>query len=184
MGFEAARAADEEKGEPVSTLVRHSCVRAFVKSKKNLVKDTGWQSGDLPPRYSVYAVTRPCAKRWEWRCFSLEDADGRQFRLLVEVSPQLGKWKAMLISISEGKPPRALMRFEDQPGPQGGLHVHANCETNRDLTGAETVNMTYTLPDHGRRRRRHQSWTKALFCVTAGTFFGNAALGEQEELGL
>lgn len=164
--------------------VQHSHVRQFVNSQKRVTKDTGWQSGDLPPKYSVYSTTRPCARRWEWRCFVLEDIDGRQFRLLIEVSPQLDKWKAMLISAEAGIPPRALMRFEDQPGPQGGLHIHTNCETNCDLTGPETVNMTYTLPDHGRRRRRHHGWTKALFCVTAGSFFGSKAVGEQEEFEL
>ncbi|WP_221930656.1 hypothetical protein, partial [Paracoccus marinus] len=77
-----------------------------------------------------------------------------------------------------GQRPRAY----DQPGSQGGLHIHANCDTNDDLTGAESVMMTYTIPDHGRRRRRRLSWTKALFFMSACDFFRVDLPAEQEEL--
>lgn len=86
--------------------------------------------------------------------------------------------------IREAATPVAIARFEDQPGHQGGLHVHANCDMNGDLTGAQSVMMQYTLPDHGRRRRRRISWTKALFCKTAGEFFRAEILPPQEELEL
>lgn len=162
--------------------VKHSQVRDELTCRKRVKKDTGWRADELPPRYSAFPASRPCGRRWEWRCFVLETEDGRSFRMLVEVSPHLSKWKAMLIRAPEGAPPVAIMRFEDQPGAQGGLHVHASCDDNRDLTGADSVNMTYTLPDHGRTRRRRRAWTKALFCKAAGEFFRTDPISGQEEM--
>lgn len=162
--------------------MKHSIVRADLTCRKEVVKDTGWRNDDLPPRYGPYPHTRPCPARWEWRCLIVDGGQGARFRMLLEVSPQLGKWKAMLIR--DGETPVALMRFEDQPGSQGGLHIHANCDTNGDLTGAESIMMAYTLPDHGRRRRRRLSWTKAMFCRASSDFFRVNFPAEQEELPL
>lgn len=93
--------------------MKHSIVRADLTCRKEVVKDTGWRNDDLQPRFSLYPHTRPCSARWEWRCLILKDDNHGRFRVLLDVSPQLGKWKAMLIR--DGSPPVALMRFEDQP---------------------------------------------------------------------
>lgn len=123
--------------------------------------------------------------RWEWRCLQLDTEDGRKFRMLVEVSPDFGKWKAMLIKVLDNERPVAILRFEDQPGQKGGgLHVHANCDSNQNVTGADSVNMPYTLPEHGRRRRRYGGWTKPLFCKAAGEFFRTTPITDQEEMSL
>lgn len=167
------------------TVIALSCVRTDIACEKRIVKDTGWRSDELPPRYSVYPTTRPRATRWEWRCLMLESKDDQtSYRLLIEVSPAFDKWKAMLIRTPSGGSPIAIMRFEDQPGAQGGLHIHANCDQNSDLCGAESVRMAYTLPDHGQHRRRHGGWTKALFCKAAGSFFRTDTIAGQEELGV
>ena len=165
--------------------VQLSLVRDDLTVRKRIVKDTGWKSEELPPRFSPYPTTKPMAARWEWRCFTLTCDDGRNFRLLLEVSPQLGKWKAMLIKLSETGDPTAIMRLEDQPGQHGGgLHVHANCDQRQHLTGADSVDMVYTLPEHRRHRRRRGGWTKPLFCMTVSAFFHTHPLAEQEELSL
>lgn len=166
-------------------VVRHGILRDELTIHKRIHRDTGWRSDDLPPRYSVYPSTRPAAARWEWRCFLLSTDDGRKFRLLFEVSPAFGKWKAMLIRVPEPGSPTAVMRFEDQPGRSGGgLHVHAHCEQIDDVSGASSINMPYILPDHGRHRRRRTAWTKAMFCMAAGSFFHTDPIRDQEEMAL
>lgn len=165
--------------------VHFDFVRHDVMCKKTTVSDTGWRKDDLPPRFSAYPHTRPSLARWEWRCIILETGDGQRYRLLFEVAPDLAKWKAMLIRIAEHSQPVALVRFEDQPGKYGGgLHIHANCDRNSDLTGADSVFMYYTLPDHRRLRRRRNAWTKALFCKAASKMFHADTSAGQEEFKL
>lgn len=135
----------------------------------------------MAPRYGAYKKGRPPAAGWEWRSLSLEAPNGRQYRILFDVSPGRGKWKAMLIRVGSDGVPVALIRFEDQPGRHGGLHIHANCGDEAYLAGAESIDMQYTLPDHGRTRRRRFAWTKALFCMAAAKFFRTDPLNDQEE---
>lgn len=167
------------------TRIHFSLLRDDITCRKKITKDTGWQSVDTPPRYSPYPVARPAAVNWEWRCFLLEADEGKKYRLLFDVAPRLGKWKAMLLKVHEVLPPAAIMRFEDQPGKHGGgLHVHANCDQGADLTGAASVDMVYTLPDHRRLRRRRMAWTKPLFCKAAGEFFHTDPIRDQEVMAL
>jgi len=167
------------------SVIRHSTVRSFLCSKKRILHDTGWKSGETPPRYTAFAHTRPQQPRWEWRCLNLEDDKGQKYLLLMDVSPALDKWKSVLILKQTGKEPVALMRFEDQPGQHaGGLHVHAHCERAHETEGANSINMPYTLPEHRRRRRRRTCWTKALFCQAAGRFFRTSPITGQEDLPL
>ncbi|MCB5411809.1 hypothetical protein [Pseudogemmobacter faecipullorum] len=162
-----------------------SHVRDDLAIKKQVVRDTGWKADDLPPRYSAFPNTRPASPRWEWRCFILSCDDGRKFKLLIEASPAYGRWKACLIKVPDSGPPVAIMRFEDQPGKNGGgVHIHAHCDQISDLCGADSIKMPYTLPDHRRYRRRRAGWTKALFCKAAGAFFRTDPIVDQEEMAL
>lgn len=164
-------------------MIKFSALRDHLRSPKSVVQDTGWRSDAMPPRYGPFPYTRPALTGWEWRCFILQSTDGRNYRALCEVAPGLGKWKAMLVEVRPDAEVRAILRFEDQPGKRGGgLHVHADCGENAEATGAQSVNMAYTLPDHDRPRRRHGGWTKALFCQEVGRIFGTAPIGGQEEM--
>lgn len=165
--------------------IHFGTLREDLTVRKRLTKDTGWRSDDIPPRFSVYPVSRPTGSRWEWRCLLLLSDDGRVYRLLIEVAPALGKWKAMLIKVPQDGPPVAIMRLEDQPGKfGGGLHIHAHCDQLDDLSGAKSVEMRYTLPDHRQHRRRRLAWTKALFCKASGSFFRTDPIVDQEEMAL
>jgi len=167
------------------TIIRYSAIRSELTCRKRVVSDTGWKMDALPPRFSPFEHTRPALARWEWRSFNLMAEDGTGYRMLVEVAPALDKWKAMLIRIADGMPPVVIMRFEDQPGKTGGgVHIHAHCGERPDLAGAASIEMPYTLPDHGRLRRRRVAWTKALFCRAAGDLFRTDPISGQEEMPL
>lgn len=166
-------------------LIRLSTVRDHLLCQKQIIADSGWRLDAITPRYGPYTETRPCPGGWQWRSLTLGTADARKYRLLFEVDPNRGKWKAVLVGVPDGDSPRALVRFEAQPGNRGGgLHIHANCDRNGHLTGAESMDMAYTLPEHGMRRRRRTGWTKARFCYFAGRFFRIEGLLLQEELDL
>ncbi len=165
--------------------IRYSAVRAQLICRKRILSDTDWRSDALPPRFGPYEHTRPALARWEWRSFNLITENGEGFRMLVEVAPALDKWKAMLISLPAAGNPAVIMRYEDQPGKTGGgLHIHAHCNDHSDLTGAASIDMPYTLPDHGKLRRRRGVWTKALFCKAAGAMFRTDPIAGQEEMSL
>lgn len=164
-------------------VVRLSQVRHQLVCAKTLTSDTGWRTDAIPPRFSVFATARPVAAGWEWRCLSVVSEAGAQYRLLFEISQGRGKWKCALIEASPKGDPRAVARFEDQPGLRGGgLHAHANCEKTADFSGADSLEMAYTLPDHGKLRRRRTAWTKERFVFEAGRFFRVQGLKLQEEL--
>ena len=110
---------------------------------------------------------------------------GLRYRLFFEISPTRGKWKAVLIVVQPEGEPVPLIRLEDQPGTHGGgLQVHANCDQNQHLVGAEAMDMAYVLPEHGRLRRRRLGWTGALFCQAAGRMFRTDLIEGQEEWAL
>jgi hypothetical protein len=160
-------------------------IRPDLLCRKRVESDTGWRSDPIAPRFGPYPVTRPCPSGWEWRAFALAADNGRRYRLFFEVDPLRGKWKAALVLVPETGDPVAVLRFEDQPGGRGGgLHVHANCDANAGATGAESLDMAYVLPDHGRRRRRRFGWTKSAFCHAAGRFFRTDPIDPQGELAL
>ena len=95
-------------------------------------------------------------------------ADGRQclsFCRKLESLERLSDWKTNRAGAAVGSMPT--------PAGQGS-----------DLRGAESVNMAYVVPDHGRLRRRRDAWTKPLFCKTAAAFFRTDPLIDQEEMTL
>jgi hypothetical protein len=168
---------------PAPRPVRLSAVRHHLLSRKTMTSDSGWRSDQITPRFGPYPETRPCPAGWQWRSLALSTPTSRKYRLFFEVDPSRGKWKAVLVEVTDAGRCRALIRFEDQPGGRGGgLHVHANCDRNPDLTGAESLDMAYTLPDHGMRRRRRTVWTRARFCHFAARFFRVDGLAVQEEM--
>lgn len=166
-------------------LVRLSTVRHHLICRKTITSDSGWKTDPITPRYGPYTETRPCPSGWQWRSLALSTETSGRYRVLFEVDANRGKWKAVLVRVPDAGPPKALIRYEDQPGNRGGgLHVHANCDRNTDLTGAESIDMAYTLPEHGMRRRRRTGWTRARFCHFAGRLFRIDGLPLQEELDL
>ena len=140
--------------------------------KKQVAKDTGWKSGGIAPRHTPFAITYPMPAGWVWRALRLTSTTGKDYGLLFQVNPELHKWKAMLFHWVANGHASAVMRFEDQPGKRGGgLHIHAHCDQGHGLAGAKSVEMCYTLPEHGQRRRRRGAWTRANFVNAAGRFF-------------
>lgn len=165
--------------------IHFSHIRDDICTRKKIHRDTGWKSGEMAPRFGLYPVTRPAQSRWEWRCLNLEGANGLDYRVLIEVSPAFGKWKAMLIKIPDSGAPVAICRLEDQPGTRGGgLHIHAHCDLIGEVSGASSVEMPYTLPEHGQKRRRRLPWTKPQFCHAVGRAFRTDTIVGQEELDL
>lgn len=165
--------------------VRLAAVRHHLLCRKIISSDSGWKTDAITPRFGPYGETRPCPSGWQWRSLSLTGTNAVRYRLFFEVDAHRGKWKAIFILVPESGPVTALIRFEDQPGKAGGgLHVHANCDRNTDLTGAESIRMAYTLPEHGMYRRRRTGWTKHRFCHFAGRLFRVDGLPLQEELDL
>lgn len=160
-------------------------IRAHILGTKKIEADTGWRRDSIPPRHGPHAVTRPCPSGWEWRSLALSSGDGKRYRLLFQVEPRRGKWKAALMYLPDGATGVVILRIEDQPGTHGGgLHIHANCGRSPDLAGAESMDMAYILPEHGCRRRRRVGWTKSLFCQVAGRMLRTHPMEGQEEMPL
>lgn len=150
---------------------------------KKITDDTDWKVTPIPPRHSPFPETRPCPSGWQWRTLSLKTQGGVQYQLHFEVDARRGRWKAWFILLSTGGR-QVLVRFEDQPGKGGGIHLHSNCDPEGTSAGADSLDMRYTLPDHGRRRRRRNAMTPALFCQLAGRFFRTDPVTGQEDMSL
>lgn len=158
--------------------------RRIALARKSISSDTGWKTGNLPPRHApVFSKSKPHRPGWEWRSLRILDDDGNVYICLFEISPNFGKWNSRLIAKCDDGSWAVLIRLEDQPG-KSGLHVHANCYGER-LYGAESMNMPERIPQHDSLHRRQTAWTKHSFFFAAVSILRiHDPSASQAELGL
>lgn len=145
-------------------------VRRLVREKKTLVDDTGWRTGDMPPRHCpVYVKSRPMPSGWRWRS-SKVDAPTGQFIVVAICRSGRGTQQSLLLRSVNSSEWSVVGRFECHAS-HPGLHFHSHCERSGDESGSASFDNLPRLPRVGAVHRRKISMTDEMFWLKALDFF-------------
>jgi hypothetical protein len=141
-------------------------VRHLIARPKIIVEDTGWKTGEIPPRHScIYPRTVPSRPAWTWRSALARDAE-KEYILLCQVNLSKQNWKAWLVHRTEEG--GALVSRMETHGNHPGIHVHADCLRGGLEIGPSGINVELRIPALRSRPSRElpgrldQFWKQAL----------------------
>jgi len=144
-------------------------VRHLVSDRKTILSDTGWMTGDLPPRHSgIYLKTMPIGPAWTWRS-ALAISDKWEYILVCQVNLSKDNWKAWLIR-KDGAAGSLVSRYEYH-GNHPGIHVHADCDRGGIEVGPTSIKTALRIPHAQSRLTRGAPTRLDLFWKNALTHY-------------